>query len=85
MTRILYFSSFAQTRGFAFDNSGGVFISYLGQSFARLSPTQLGTSVLLPSTVTPGKTYASASIPFFAENVALFPAPAGTPLYSRVR
>lgn len=84
-TRILYFSSFAQPKGFAFDNSGGIFIAYLGSSFARLSPTQLQTNVLLPSTVTPGKTYASGSIVTFAENVALFPAPAGTPLESRVR
>lgn len=85
VTRILYFSSFAQPKGFAFDNSGGVFIAYLGSSFARLSPTQLQTSVLLPSVVEPGKRYASGSIVAFAENVALFPAPAATPLYSRVR
>lgn len=85
VSRILYVSSFAQPRGFAFDNSGGVMIAYLGSSFARLSPTQLQSSVLLPNTVTPQRTYASSSIVAFAENVALFPAPATTPLYSRAR
>lgn len=84
-TRIIYFSSFAQPKGFAFDNSEGLFIAYLGQGFARLSKTQLESNVLLPNVITPGKTYATASIPFFAENVVLFPAPAATPLYSRVR
>lgn len=85
VSRIIYFSSFAQPRGFAFDNTGGVFIAYLASSFARLSPAQLGSSVLLPSTVTPGKVYASSSIVAFAENVALYPAPAATPLYSRAQ
>lgn len=85
VTRIIYFDPSAQPRGFAFDNSGGVFIAYLGQSFARLSPLQLQSSVLLPNTITPGKTYATASILGFAENVVLFPAPAATPLYSRAR
>jgi ligand-binding sensor domain-containing protein len=84
-TRILYFSNFAQPRGFAFDNSGGLLIAYLGSSFARLSPTQLQSSVLLPNTVTPARVYATGSIVAFAENVVLFPAPATTPLYSRVR
>lgn len=85
VTRIIYFDPFAQPRGFAFDNSGGIFIAYLGSSFARLSPIQLQSSVLLPNTVTPGKTYASSSIISFAENGVLFPAPATTPLYSRAR
>ncbi len=84
-TRILHFSTFTQPRGFAFDNSGGLLIGYLASSFARLSPTQLQSNVLLPNTVTPGKIYASANIVSFAENVVLFPAPATTPIYSRVR
>lgn len=84
-TRLIYFSNFAQPRGFAFDNSGGLMIAYFGSSFARLSPTQLQSSVLLPNTVTPTKVYVSGSIVAFAENVVLFPAPATTPLYSRVR
>ncbi len=85
VTRILYFSSFAQPKGFAFDNTNGLMIAYLGSSFARLSPTQLQSSVLLPNVVEPERTYASGSIVTFAENVALFPAPETTPLYSRVR
>lgn len=85
VTRILHFNTFSQPRGFAFDNSGGLLIGYLASSFARLSPTQLQGNVLLPNTVTPGKIYASANILSFAENVVLFPAPATTPLYSRVR
>ena len=85
VTRILYFSSFAQPKGFAFDNSGGLMIAYLGSSFARLSPMQLQSSVLLPNIVEPAKIYATGSIVAFAENVALFPAPAATPLYARVR
>ncbi len=85
VTRILYFSSFATPRGFAFDNAGGLYIAHLSSQFARLSATQLQSSVLLPSTVTPGKSFASASILGFAENVVIFPAPATTPLYSRVR
>jgi len=85
VTRILYFSSFATPRGFAFDNAGGLYIAHLSSQFARLSPTQLQSNVLLPSTVTPGKTFASASILGFAENVVLYPAPATTPLYSRLR
>jgi sugar lactone lactonase YvrE len=84
-TRVLYFSTFAQPRGFAFDNSGGLLIAYFGSSFARLSPTQLQSSVLLPNTVTPAKVYVSGSIVAFAENVVMFPAPATTPLYSRAR
>lgn len=85
VTRILYFSSFAQPKGFAFDNSGGLMIAYLGSSFARLSPMQLQSSVLLPNIVEPAKIYATGSIVAFSENVALFPAPAATPLYARVR
>lgn len=85
VTRIIYFDSFAQPRGFAFDNSGGLFIAYLGSAFIRLSPLQLQSSVLLPNVVTPNRTFVSGSIIAFAENVVLFPAPAGTPLYSRVR
>jgi sugar lactone lactonase YvrE len=85
VTRILYLSSFATPRGFAFDNAGGLYIGHLSSQFVRLSPTQLQSSVLLPSTVTPGKTFASASILGFAQNVVMYPAPAATPLYSRVR
>lgn len=85
VVRILYFSSFATPRGFAFDNAGGVFIGHFASQFVRLSPTQLQSNVLLPNTVTPARTFASASILGFAQNAVLFPAPAATPLYSRIR
>ncbi len=85
VTRILYLDSFTTPRGFAFDNNGGLLIGYTTSTFARFTPLQLTTNVVLPSTATPQRIYTSASILGFADDVALFPAPAASPLYSRRR
>lgn len=83
--RIVYMGAFTAPRAFAFDNAGGLLIGYGTSSFARFAPLQLATSVLLPNTATPERVYTSASILGFADGVALFPAPAATPLYARRR
>jgi sugar lactone lactonase YvrE len=85
VTRILYLSEFTTPRGFAFDNNGGLLIGHSTSTFARYAPLQLGASVLYPSTATPERVYTSAAILGFADGVALFPAPATSPLYSRRR
>jgi hypothetical protein len=85
VTRIIYMNSFATPRAFAFDNNGGVLIGGSTSTFARFAPSQLASSVLLPSTATPERVFTSASILGFVDAVAIFPAPATSPLYSRRR
>lgn len=82
---IIYIGSFAQPRGFAFDNGGGLLVAHNSTTFARLSPAQLTVTTIPSQPITPARVFASSSILGYAENVVLFPAPAGTPLYHRAR
>ncbi|WKW11128.1 hypothetical protein Strain138_000363 [Pseudogemmatithrix spongiicola] len=82
-TRILYFNQFTMPKGFAFDNAGGLFIGHEQSKFVRLAPTQLDVNSTPASPTVPQRTIASASILGFGDDVAIFPAPATTPLYHR--
>jgi sugar lactone lactonase YvrE len=73
----------ALLEGLAFDEGGGLWISYSAGKFARLSPTQLATSSTPGSPTTPERIISSASIGS-AGGLALYPAPAGLPLYHRL-
>lgn len=66
----------------AFDESGGLWLTYSQGKIARLDPTQLGTSTLPGAPTIPMTIVTSADIGS-AGGMAFFPAPAGLPLYSR--
>jgi sugar lactone lactonase YvrE len=66
----------------AFDESGGLWLTYSQGKIARLAPTQLGTSTgagepTIPETILTSSDIGSAGA------LAFFPAPATLPLYSR--
>ncbi|MCL6527258.1 MAG: hypothetical protein K6T57_10290 [Thermaceae bacterium] len=69
----------AVLEGMAFDEGGGLWITYSAGKFARLSSSQLGTSSTSGSPTTPERIITSASIGS-AGGLALYPAPAGLPL-----
>jgi sugar lactone lactonase YvrE len=73
----------ALLEGMAFDEGGGLWISYSAGKFARLSPAQLATSSTSGSPTTPERIITSASIGS-AGGLALYPAPAGLPLYHKL-
>jgi len=73
----------ALLEGKAFDEGGGLWISYSAGKFARLSPAQLATSSTSGSPTTPERIITSASIGY-AGGLALYPAPAGLPLYHKL-
>jgi sugar lactone lactonase YvrE len=73
----------ALLEGMAFDEGGGLWISYSGGRFARLSPAQLATSSTPGSPTTPERIITSASIGYVG-GLALYPAPAGLPLYHKL-
>jgi sugar lactone lactonase YvrE len=73
----------AVLEGLAFDEGGGLWISYSAGKFARLSSAQLGTSSTSGSPTTPERIITSASIGS-AGGLALYPAPAGLPLYHKL-
>ncbi|PZA05795.1 hypothetical protein EWH23_14585 [Meiothermus sp. PNK-Is4] len=66
--------------GMAFDEGGGLWITYSAGKFARLSPSQLTTSSSPGSPTTPERIITSPSIGS-AGGLALYPAPAGLPLF----
>ena len=82
-TRIVYLNQFTMPRGFAFDNAGGLFIAHEQSKLVRLAPTQLAVNSTPASPTVPQRTIATASILGFGDDVAIFPAPATTPLYHR--
>jgi sugar lactone lactonase YvrE len=65
--------------GIAFDQDGGLWLAHAAGKFARLGPTQLGASGM----VTPSIVITSPDIGY-ASWFAMYPAPAGTPLYHKV-
>lgn len=73
----------AVLEGLAFDEGGGLWISYSAGKFARLSSAQLGTSSTSGSPTTPERIITSTSIGS-AGGLALYPAPAGLPLYHKL-
>lgn len=73
----------AVLEGMAFDEGGGLWITYSAGRFARLSSTQLGTSSTSGSPTTPERIITSTSIGS-AGGLALYPAPAGLPLFHKL-
>ncbi|GIW34832.1 hypothetical protein [Meiothermus sp.] len=73
----------AVLEGMAFDEGGGLWITYSAGKFARLSSTQLSTSSTSGSPTTPERIITSSSIGS-AGALALYPAPAGLPLYHKL-
>lgn len=83
VTRIVYLNEFTMPKGFAFDNNGGLFIGTEQSKFAQLSPAQLDVSSTPAAPTVPQRTFASGSVLGFGDDIALFPAAPGTPLYHR--
>ncbi len=73
----------AVLEGMAFDEGGGLWITYSAGKFARLSSTQLGTSSTSGSPTTPERIITSSSIGN-AGGLALYPAPASLPLFHKL-
>ena len=73
----------ALLEGIAFDEGGGLWVAYSQGKFARLSPVQLTASTGAGMPTIPEVIIESASVGY-AGNVALYPAPAFSPLYSRL-
>lgn len=84
VSRIVYFNDFTQPKGFAFDNAGGLYVAFEQSKLARLAPSQLEASSTPAAPTVPQRVIASGNILGFGDDVALFPAPATTPLYHRV-
>lgn len=83
-TRILYLNEFSQPKGFAFDNAGGLFVGTEQSRFGRISPAQLDVNSTPAAPTVPQRTIASGSILGFGDDIAIYPAPSGTPLFHRV-
>jgi streptogramin lyase len=66
----------------AFDESGGLWLTYVSGQIARLGADQLGTSTGPGAPTAPATILTSADLGS-ASALALFPAPANLPLYSR--
>ncbi|WP_297854799.1 hypothetical protein [Meiothermus sp.] len=73
----------ALLEGMAFDEGGGMWITYSAGKFARLSSSQLGTSSTSGSPTTPERIITSNSIGS-AGGLALYPAPASLPLFHKL-
>lgn len=82
--RLVYLNQFSFPKGFAFDNAGGLWVGTEQSKFVRLSPAQLGTNSTPGAPTVPQRTIASSSILGFGDDIAIFPAAPGTPLYHRV-
>jgi hypothetical protein len=67
----------------AFDESGGLWMAYTAGSFARLGPGQLDTSTNAGSPTMPETVISNADMGSIG-NIAIYPAPANTPLYGRL-
>lgn len=72
----------ALLEGLAFDESGGLWLTYSQGKIARLAPSQLGTSTTPGNPTIPETIVTSAEIGS-AGGLAFFPAPAALPLYGR--
>ncbi len=72
----------ALIEGIAFDESGGLWLTYVSGQLARLAPSQLGTSAEPGAPATPETIVTSADLGA-GRGIAFFPAPAALPLHSR--
>lgn len=72
VSRILYLTEFASPRGFAFDNSGALWVGYTQSTFARFGPAQLDASSTPAAPTTPGRIFASGNILGFADDVGMY-------------
>lgn len=73
----------ALLEGMAFDEGGGLWISYSAGRVARLSPSQLATSSTPGSPTVPDRIVEGSNLGY-AGSIALYPAPAGLPLFYKV-
>lgn len=73
----------ALLEGMAFDESGGLWLAYSGGKFARFGPTQLTASTTPGAPTVPERIITGTGLAY-AGDVALYPAPAATPLYGRL-
>lgn len=71
----------ALPHGIAFDESGGLWVATDAGKFARLAPSQLGTSTTYAAPTAPERVITSSDVGS-AGSFALYPAPAGLPLFS---
>ena len=81
--RIVYLNEFTMPKGMAFDNAGGLYVGFEQAKFARLSPAQLDANSTPAAPTVPNRVFASGNILGFGDDIAVYPAPAGTPLYHR--
>lgn len=70
----------ALPEGIAFDESGGLWVATSANKFARLAPAQLGTSTTSAAPTAPERNFTSDDVGS-AGSFAIFPAPAGLPLF----
>lgn len=73
----------ALIEGMAFDEGGGLWTAYSSGKLARLDPSQLTTSTGAGAPTVPQTVITSAEVGSVG-NVALYPAPASSPLYHRL-
>ncbi|MBX3134003.1 MAG: hypothetical protein KF689_11550 [Gemmatimonadaceae bacterium] len=72
VSRIVYLTEFASPRGFAFDNTGALWVGYTQSAFARFAPTQLEASSTPGAPTVPGRIFASGNILGFADDVGMY-------------
>lgn len=70
----------ALLEGMAFDEGGGLWTAYNAGKFARIAPSQLGTSTGPGDPTIPQTIVQSADVGYVG-NLAFYPAPAALPLY----
>ncbi len=73
----------ALPEGIAFDETGGLWTATAGGKFARLAPAQLATSSTYADPTVPERVITSTDVGS-AGSFAIYPAPAGLPLYHRL-
>lgn len=67
--------------GMAFDEGGGLWVTYSQGKFVRLTPALLGVTTNGGAPTTPERIIASPQVAY-TEDLAFYPAPAALPLYS---
>jgi sugar lactone lactonase YvrE len=73
----------ALLEGMAFDEGGGLWISYSAGKFARLSPSQLAMGSSPGSPTVPERVIEGGNLGY-ANAIVFYPAPAGLPLFHRL-
>jgi hypothetical protein len=67
--------------GMAFDEGGGLWITFVAGKFARLTPAQLTVTTTQGMPTMPDRVIAGTTLGY-GEDIALYPAATGTPLVS---